>query len=92
MCWASLVELTGDDNSAKSSTVAVIRMSLKEYVWPSHIYLAEYGSTVGDIANPTCGQLNRENEHSPVCPRSRLRIWSHETRSAVPSHVSLLSL
>ena len=32
----SLVELTGDDNSA-TSTVAVIRMSLKEYAWPSHI-------------------------------------------------------
>ena len=31
----SLVELTGDDNSA-TSTVAVIRISLKEYAWPSH--------------------------------------------------------
>ena len=34
--WSSLVELTGDDDSA-TSTVAVIRMSLKEYAWPSHI-------------------------------------------------------
>ena len=32
----SLVELTGDDDSA-TSTVAVLRMSLKEYAWPSHI-------------------------------------------------------
>ena len=32
----SLVELTGDDDNA-TSTVAVIRMSLKEYAWSSHI-------------------------------------------------------
>ena len=31
-----MVELTGDDDSA-TSTVAAIRMSLKEYAWPSHI-------------------------------------------------------
>ena len=36
MRWSSLVELRGDDDSA-TSTVAVIRMSLKEYAWPSHI-------------------------------------------------------
>ena len=36
MRWSSLVELTGDDDSA-TSTVAVIRMSLKEYAWPPHI-------------------------------------------------------
>ena len=35
-CGPSLVELAGDDDSA-ISTVAVIRMSLKEYAWPSHI-------------------------------------------------------
>ena len=34
-------------------------------------------------------QLNRENEYF-ACPRSRLRIWSRETSSAVPSRVSLL--
>ena len=33
----SLVELTGYDDTA-TSTVAVIRMSLKEYEWPLHIY------------------------------------------------------
>ena len=36
MRWSSLVELTGDDDSA-TSTVAGIRMSLKEHAWPSHI-------------------------------------------------------
>ena len=37
MRGSSLVELTGDDNSA-TSTVAVTRMSSKECEWPSHIY------------------------------------------------------
>ena len=36
MRWSSLVELTGDNDSA-TSTVAVIRMFLKESAWPSHI-------------------------------------------------------
>ena len=66
-------------------------MSLKENAWPSHTY-AEYGSTAGEVANPDGGQLNRENEYFPVCPRSRLRIWSRETRSAVRFRVSLLIL
>ena len=43
----------------------------------------------GKVANPARGQLNRENVHFP-CPRSRLRIWSPETGSTVPSLVSLL--
>ena len=42
----------------------------------------------GKVASPARGQLNRENEYSP--PRSRLRIWSRETGSAVLSRVSLL--
>ena len=45
----------------------------------------------GKVANPARGQLNRENEFLP-CPRSRLRIWSRETGSAVPPLVSLLIL
>ena len=45
----------------------------------------------GEVANPARGQLNRENEHSPVL-RACLRIWSHETGSAVPSRVSLFIL
>ena len=87
----SLVKSTGDDNSA-TSTVAVIRMSPKEYVWPSHIYIAEYGSTAGGVVNPARGQLNRENAYFLVCSRWRLRVWSRETRSAAPSRVSLLIL
>ena len=42
-----------------------------------------------NVANPARGQLNRENKYF-LCPRSRLRFWSRETGSAVPSHVSLL--
>ena len=44
----------------------------------------------GKVANPARGELNRENEHFPVGLRSRLRIWSRETASAVLSRVSLL--
>ena len=43
----------------------------------------------GKVANPARGQLNRENNMFP-CPRTRLRIWSRETGSVVPSRVSLL--
>ena len=43
----------------------------------------------GKAANPPHGQLNRRKIIFP-CPRSRLRIWSRETGSAVPSRVSLL--
>ena len=41
----------------------------------------------GKVANSARGQLNRKNKN--FRPRSRLRIWSHETDSAVPSRVSL---
>ena len=37
----------------------------------------------GKVANSARGQLNRENITFP-CSRSRLRIWSRETGSAVP--------
>ena len=37
------------------------------YVWSSHI--AEYDQP-GKVANPARGQLNRENEHSPVPVRA----------------------
>ena len=40
--------------------------------------------------NPARGQLNRDNKYFPVCVRSRLRIWSRETGSAIPPCVSLL--
>ena len=58
----------------------------------TYIYIAEYGSTAGEVANPARGQLNRENKYFPVCPCSRLRIWSRDARSAVRSRVSLLIL
>ena len=41
----------------------------------------------GKAANPARGQLNREIIFP--YPRSRLRIWSRKTGSAVPSRVSL---
>ena len=40
----------------------------------------------GKVATPARGQLNRENEYSPVFVRAR------ETGSAVPSRVGLLIL
>ena len=46
----------------------------------------------GEVTNPARGQLNMQNEYFPVYPRSRLRIRSRETRSAVPSRFSLLIL
>ena len=47
----------------------------------------------GKVANPARGQLNRENEYSPVVPVCMcLRIWSRETGSTVPSRITLLIL
>ena len=43
----------------------------------------------GEVVNPARGQLNQGKLILP-CPRSRLRIWSCETGSAVSSRVSLL--
>ena len=42
----------------------------------------------GKVANPARGQLNKEKRIF-TCPSTRLRIWSRETGSAVPSGVSL---
>ena len=54
--------------------------------------LVEYGSTGYDmVANAARGELNRQDFFFP-CPRSRLKIWSRETGSAVPLRVSLLIL
>ena len=44
----------------------------------------------GKVANPACGQLDDKRKSFFPCPRWRLRIWSLETGSAVPSRVSLL--
>ena len=45
----------------------------------------------GKVANPACGPL-KDNKCSPPCLRWRLRNWSRETGSAVPSCVSPLIL
>ena len=71
MRLSSLAELTGDDDSATSpSTVTVIRMPLKEYAWPSHIPSKQERMDqprVGEVANPTRGQLNEEFKYFTVC-------------------------
>ena len=46
----------------------------------------------GKVTSPARGQLNRENEYFPVRVRTRLRMWSRKTGSAVPSRVSPLIL
>ena len=43
----------------------------------------------GKVANPARGQLNIQRKRIFPCSRTRLRIWSRETGSAVPSRVSL---
>ena len=60
------------------------------YVWMDghHIYSKGKDQPV-KVASPARGQLNRKNCFFP-CPRLRLKIWSRETGSAVPSRVSLL--
>ena len=46
---------------------------------------------LGKVANPARGQLNRDFCFS-LYPRLRLRIWSRESGSAIPSRVSQLIL
>ena len=53
-----------------------------------HIY-SKSKDQPGKVANPARGQLNRKNQYFLV-PVSRLKIWSRETGSAVPSRVILL--
>ena len=58
------------------------------FVWLSLI--PEYGSTVHDCQS--CSWSAEHKKWKFPCPRSRLRIWSRETVSAVPSRISLLIL
>ena len=44
----------------------------------------------GKVADPARGQLAEQGKWILLCPHSRLRIWSRETGSAVPSRISLL--
>ena len=46
----------------------------------------------GKVANPACSWSAEQGEKINKCPPLRLRIWSRETGTAVPSHVSLLIL
>ena len=49
-----------------------------------------YKNQPGKVANPACGQLAEQGKWIIPCPRSRLRILSRDTGSAVPSRVGLL--
>ena len=49
------------------------------YVWSSQY--SKIKEQPGKVANPARGQLNRENEYSPVLIYLRLRIWSREAGS-----------
>ena len=54
-------------------------------------HIARVWINPGKVANPARGHLNRKHEYFIFpCPHSRLRIWSRETDSAVPSRISLL--
>ena len=57
-----------------------------------HVYSSKGKDQPGKVANPARGQLLIAEQRKLIipCPRSRLRIWSRETGSAVPSRVSLL--
>ena len=59
------------------------------YIYGYHIHVARLCINRGyKVANPARGQLKRENEYQvfPCHLRSRLRIWSRETTSAVPPY------
>ena len=64
----------------------LIRRALHMYVCMVIIYYSRVCKSMdqpGRVANPARGQLNKEKIIFP-CPRSRLRVWSRETGSAVP--------
>ena len=87
---APLTETTSKDYWPYAGEMSGVCMYM--YVCMVISYSRVWSSTInhqpGMVANPVRGQLNRKNNFS--CPRSRLRIWSRETGSAVPSRVSLL--
>ena len=61
--------------------------SLKLHTFYGHTHIARMDQP-GKVINPARGQLNKKKQYFPV--RLRLKIWSRETGSAVPSRVSLL--
>ena len=55
-------------------------------------HFQQNGHQPGMVANPACGQLAEQGKRNFPCPRSRLRVWSRQLGSAVPSRVSPLVL
>ena len=54
-------------------------------------HFQQTGHQLGMFANHAPGQLQQGKRNFP-CPRSRLRVWSRDSYSAVPSRISLLIL
>ena len=82
-CFFTVVERTkcrGTSSSLYAHTYLVLSSHIMSY--------SKRMDQPGKVANPARGQLNRENQYFRL--HSRLRIWSRETGSAVPSRVSLL--
>ena len=83
---------------SEASNVSRYRSSCTHFVGQYYYCMyvcmvAHIASQPGKVANPARGQLNREQGKSIFpCPRSRLRIWSRETVSAVPSILYNLNL
>ena len=57
-----------------------------KYVWSSHTARVR----INRVRLPILPVVNSKGKMNFPCPRSRLRIWSRETGSAVPFCVSLL--
>ena len=57
------------------------------YMYGQHIQ--QIMEQPGKVANPAMIVVSLTGEISFPCPRSRLKLWSRETGSAVPSRVSL---
>ena len=77
------------DNRRKLKVRVTVYSMLCIHVWMYGHHIKQSIDQPGRVANLVRDQLKRE--HFP-CPRSRLKIWSRETGSAVPSRVSLLIL
>ena len=76
--WPNLQHITVEHRD--TSTVCI-------YVWSVITYtVAEYGSTGGGYQS--CSSSTEQGKYIFLCPRSRLRIRSQETGSAVPSRIS----
>ena len=65
-----------------------LRMVVEAHACMVTTYSSKSKDQPGKVANLVRGQLNRET--NIPCPRSRLRVWSRETGSAVPSRISLV--